>query len=70
MQGNNSAVFYGAYIYFEKLRIAEKKPKSQKRLEMEEIHCIQGGVDTGRPRKYIVPVGKRPYVDQYGQTRC
>ncbi|CBY00653.1 hypothetical protein LEMA_P017830.1 [Plenodomus lingam JN3] len=29
--GNASGVFYGAYVYFEKLRIKEGKPKSQRR---------------------------------------
>jgi hypothetical protein len=33
-EGNTSVVFYGAYVFFEKMRIAEKKPKSKKRLEM------------------------------------
>lgn len=36
--GNTSAVFYGSYVFFEKLRIKEGKPKSQFRLEMESIH--------------------------------
>ncbi|KAH7070466.1 hypothetical protein BKA63DRAFT_398569, partial [Paraphoma chrysanthemicola] len=29
--GNTSVIFYGAYVFFEKLRIKEKKPKSKKR---------------------------------------
>lgn len=36
--GNTSAVFYGSYVFFEKMRIKEGKPKSQFRLEMETIH--------------------------------
>lgn len=36
--GTKSSVFYGAYVYFEKLRIAEGKPKSQHRTTMEEIY--------------------------------
>jgi hypothetical protein len=29
--GNMSAIFYGAYVHFEKLRIKEGKPKGKKR---------------------------------------
>lgn len=36
--GCTSSVYYAAYVYFEKLRIAEGKPKSKHRLEMEKIH--------------------------------
>ncbi|KAI0181184.1 hypothetical protein GGR52DRAFT_523182 [Hypoxylon sp. FL1284] len=35
--GCMSKVFYAAYVYFEKERIAEGKPKSQHRLRMENI---------------------------------
>lgn len=35
--GCTSRVFYAAYVYFEKKRIAEGKPKSQHRLDMESI---------------------------------
>ncbi|THY04434.1 hypothetical protein D6D01_10106 [Aureobasidium pullulans] len=34
--GNTSSVFYGAYVFFEKMRIKQNKPKSEKRKEMEE----------------------------------
>ncbi len=34
--GAKSAVFYAAYVFFEKLRIKEGKPKSKHRLSMEE----------------------------------
>ena len=34
--GNTSSVYYSAYVYFEKLRLKQKKPKSQHRLEVEE----------------------------------
>lgn len=36
--GCTSSVYYAAYIYFEKLRIAEGKPKSKHRLEMEKLY--------------------------------
>ncbi|KAK6845989.1 hypothetical protein PG987_001177 [Apiospora arundinis] len=35
--GNHSPIFYGGYVFFEKLRIKEDKPKSKFRLEMEDI---------------------------------
>jgi hypothetical protein len=43
--GNTSSVFYAAYIYFEKVRLAENKPKSKHRKEMEEVWAFQGGFD-------------------------
>ena len=43
--GAKSTVFYAAYVYFEKLRIAQGKPKSAHRLEMEDIWGYQGGFD-------------------------
>ncbi|KAJ4350804.1 hypothetical protein N0V95_004417 [Ascochyta clinopodiicola] len=67
-EGSSSAVYYGAYVYFEKLRIAQGKPKSKKRLEMEDIHCIYGGMDRSRSRKYVVSAGHTPYVDEYGRV--
>jgi hypothetical protein len=42
-EGSDSKVFYAGYVFFEKKRIAEKKPKSKKRLEME--HVWPNGVD-------------------------
>lgn len=40
--GCASSVFYAAYVYFEKLRIAKGKPKSTHRLEMEQIYPGEG----------------------------
>lgn len=70
LSGNTSAIFYGAYVYFEKLRIKEKKPKSNKRLEMEEVHWISGGLDTKRRREKVVcrPCDV-PYLDSLGTVR-
>lgn len=44
--GCTSSVYYAAYVYFEKLRIAEGKPKSKHRLEMEKIY--PGGAERER----------------------
>ncbi|KAJ4419109.1 hypothetical protein N0V85_001169 [Neurospora sp. IMI 360204] len=65
--GATSSVFYGAYVFFEKLRIKEKKPKSEHRQDMEEIW--PGGfdrTDDGR-KSYVCSAGKRPYMDHYGR---
>lgn len=43
--GNTSSVFYAAYVYFEKLRLAENKPKSKHRKEMEAAWAGRGGFD-------------------------
>lgn len=40
--GITSSVFYAAYVYFEKLRLATKKPKSTHRVQMESIYPDNG----------------------------
>ncbi|KAK5083930.1 hypothetical protein LTR05_006437 [Lithohypha guttulata] len=35
MAGNTSKAFYASYVYFESMRVRDKKPKSSKRLQME-----------------------------------
>ncbi|ROW14977.1 hypothetical protein VPNG_03467 [Cytospora leucostoma] len=40
--GATSTVFYAAYVFFEKLRIAKGKPKSAHRHEMEDIYAGRG----------------------------
>lgn len=42
--GAKSYIFYGAYVYFEKLRIKQGKPKTKHRLAMEETWG-KGGMD-------------------------
>lgn len=48
--GCTSSVYYAAYVYFEKLRIAEGKPKSKHRLDMEEIY--PGGAERERDGRH------------------
>ncbi|KAK5636269.1 hypothetical protein RRF57_011981 [Xylaria bambusicola] len=43
--GARSSVFYAAYVYFEKLRLAQGKPKTTHRLTMESIWDGEGGFD-------------------------
>jgi hypothetical protein len=69
MTGNTSAIFYGAYVYFEKLRIKDGKPKGTKRQEMEDIYAGDGGLDTKRRSYvYVCGSGERPAMDKYGQV--
>jgi hypothetical protein len=42
LAGVESPIFYASYVFFEKLRVKEGKPKSKKRLEMEEHHGKDG----------------------------
>lgn len=66
--GADSPIFYAAYVYFEKLRIKDKKPKSKKRQEMEVIWARKGGMERSKqPQTVIVRVGESWTIDQYGQ---
>lgn len=42
IEGCASAVFYTAYVYFEKMRLAKGKPKSNHRTEMERVYDGEG----------------------------
>ncbi|KAF2758346.1 hypothetical protein EJ05DRAFT_348213 [Pseudovirgaria hyperparasitica] len=66
--GNTSCIYYASYCLFEKIRIAEKKPKSKDRVYMETKY--PGGVDTIRPagRSYFCPQGTVPVQDKYGKV--
>jgi hypothetical protein len=67
-EGNTSGIFYGAYMYFEKLRIKERKPKSKKRKEMEAIHRAGGGLDTNnRIDRMLCLAGDSWHNDAYGR---
>ncbi|ORY61693.1 uncharacterized protein BCR38DRAFT_440896 [Pseudomassariella vexata] len=35
--GNTTLVFYGSYVFFEKQRVKDNKPKSKMRLQMEQV---------------------------------
>lgn len=66
-------LFYGAYVYLEKLRIKEKKPKSKKRLEMEIEHApdgynLRGGVETQHSlTRGMIPLSKEALMDPYAR---
>lgn len=44
--GNTTAVYYGSYVFFEKLRIRDGQEKSKHRTEMEREWTDEGGIDT------------------------
>ena len=66
--GNTSGIFYPAYVFFEKLRIKEGKPKTKFREEMEKIWR-----NTGMNREIPSERGvwcqgpQRPYEDEFGR---
>lgn len=66
-EGNSARCFYGAYVFFEKLRIKQGKPKSKFREEMEEIWAWQSGFSTHRTGTIICRADDRPYYDKYGR---
>ncbi|TVY35188.1 hypothetical protein LSUB1_G007546 [Lachnellula subtilissima] len=77
LMGNTSPVFYASYVYFEKMRIRDRKPKSQSRLGMEDIYdghsMFSGGpgvnVKDRHDGEYIVPVScKGLYHDKHGRV--
>jgi hypothetical protein len=67
--GGNSDVFYGAYVYFEKVRIKTGKPKSKHRMEMEEVWDDLGGMDREGECRVIVPRDGHAYYDEFGRFR-
>ncbi|XXH05949.1 hypothetical protein Hte_012392 [Hypoxylon texense] len=67
MEGNTSAAFYGSYVFLEKLRIKEGKPKSKMREEMEGIY--RNGVNTDHvENRFICKGNQRPVRDKYGRV--
>jgi hypothetical protein len=80
-EGNTCAAFYASYVFFEKVRIRDGKPKSEFREIMEDIYdgtemygSGKMGMDVKkRPdRNYIVSAGYRghgPVEDEFGRVR-
>ncbi|KAL3425932.1 calcineurin is a calcium-dependent [Phlyctema vagabunda] len=75
--GNTSGAFYGAYVFFEKLRVRDGKPKSKFRQEMEDIWTHPAGYSADRKpgfdtktanKSYICRANERPHEDKYGQV--
>lgn len=69
LAGNTSRIYYAAYVFFEKQRILQGKPKSKKRTENEDVWAGRGGIDRERQGKFLCSAGTTPYTDKWGQTR-
>ncbi|CAG8948905.1 hypothetical protein HYFRA_00002031 [Hymenoscyphus fraxineus] len=67
--GNRAAVFYAAYVYFEKLRIKQDKPKTGFREEMEKKHKRGFDLETNHDKGYKIHISQRVVVNQYGEVR-
>ncbi|KAL3486760.1 hypothetical protein BJX62DRAFT_214665 [Aspergillus germanicus] len=67
--GNQSQVFYAAYVFFEKLRIRDGKPKTEFREDMEVVWGPDGfDRVTGPNQTYITTAGRTLYMDEYGRV--
>ncbi|KAK0751750.1 hypothetical protein B0T18DRAFT_426345 [Schizothecium vesticola] len=53
LTGAGSSVFYGAYVLFEKIRLAEGKPNTQHRLDMEAFWSGRGVVSRERQGRVL-----------------
>ncbi|KAF4810606.1 hypothetical protein CGCSCA5_v010568 [Colletotrichum siamense] len=63
--GNTSSVFYAAYVFFEKLRVRDGKPKNKTREEMEARWGPEGfDREHDSSRGYFCAAGTAPVVDK------
>lgn len=69
--GNTSSAYYASYVFFEKIRIRDGKPKSKHREEMEKQWESSGGVDTknSSSRRIWCHVSERAVEDKYGKIQ-
>jgi hypothetical protein len=69
-RGNVNPVYYGAYVYFERLRILKREPKSKHRLEMEEIWPLGMPLSRQGPSRRSLRTGTHHLVkvDEYGRV--
>ena len=66
--GNTSPIFYAGYVFFEKLRIKERKKKTKGREKMEETWKSKGGVDRENENggRLLLMKGEHAHVDRQG----
>lgn len=70
-EGRTSLVFYASYVFFEKLRIRDGKPKTQFREEMEDIWGPSGfDIWTSTSTRYLTTRNVYVYTDKYGKFRA
>ncbi|KAI0105681.1 hypothetical protein GGR51DRAFT_518791 [Nemania sp. FL0031] len=69
--GAKSSVFYASYVYFEKLRIAQNKPKTAHRETMERLWAGNGGFDRESDHRtyYTLAHNETLTIDQWGVER-
>ncbi|OOF94864.1 hypothetical protein ASPCADRAFT_131450 [Aspergillus carbonarius ITEM 5010] len=67
--GSSGVIFYAAYVFFEKLRVRDGKPKNDFRLEMEKIW--PKGFERDNPANGRLWCGphERPWINKYGQLQ-
>ncbi|PWY62629.1 hypothetical protein BO83DRAFT_403725 [Aspergillus eucalypticola CBS 122712] len=66
--GSSGSVFYASYVYFEKLRIKNGKPKDAFRLEMEKLWPNGFELENAANRRMWCGPNVRPWVDKYGMV--
>ncbi|KAI0140514.1 hypothetical protein GGR57DRAFT_488015 [Xylariaceae sp. FL1272] len=66
ISGAKSIVYYASYVYFEKLRLAQGKPKSVHRQTVEDCH--PNGMDrtVDHTTTFFTMANERPCFDKYG----
>jgi len=73
--GCESIIFYVAHVFFEKVRLRNRKPKTELRKEMEEVWKTYRDPATGnmgflRRRGHLKPPGdEMPVGDKYSMVR-
>ncbi|KAG7421355.1 hypothetical protein Forpe1208_v000566 [Fusarium oxysporum f. sp. rapae] len=66
--GNTNITFYAAYVFFEKKRIQDGKPKTQFRQKMEKAWGNKGfDIEHGANQQYTCFAGEEPVVDKFGK---
>ena len=68
--GAHSPVFYGDYVFFEKLRLSQEKKKGAKREKLEEIWGKKGGFprEGSHNIRLSLPQGDNWTLDYLGQV--
>lgn len=70
VKGCESPAFYAAYVFFEKLRVRDGKPKSTKREEMEKVWKKKGmDREDFTHGRFLAKSGEVPHIDKYGQFK-